>query len=66
MKLDNFQNAMLGNWTMARYFIGGMTTIILSMKGVHFKYIFAGGFLIMSAMFIYFEVDGPDYQTYKN
>lgn len=58
MKLDNFQNAMLGNWTMAGYFIGGMTTIILSMKGVHFKYIFAGGFLIigLSAMFMYFEV----------
>ena len=58
MKLDNWQNAMLGNWTMVGYFIGGMITIFLSMKGVHFKYIFAGGFLFLglAAMFMYFEV----------
>lgn len=58
MKLDNWQNAMLGNWTMAGYFIGGMATIFLSMKGVHFKYIFAGGFLLLglAALFMYFEV----------
>ena len=50
MKLDNWQNAMLGNWTMAGYFIGGMATIFLSMKGVHFKYIFAGGFLLLLSL----------------
>ena len=27
MKLDNWQNASLGNWTMLGYFIGGMITI---------------------------------------
>lgn len=58
MKLDNFQNATLGNWSMLGYFIGGITVIWLSVKGVHFKYLFAGGFLLLavSAMFMYFEV----------
>lgn len=58
MKLDNFQNATLGNWSMLGYFIGAMVTIGLSLKGVRFKYIFAGGFLLLgiSALFMYFEV----------
>lgn len=58
MKLDNWQNASLGNWTMLGYFIGGMITIFLSMKKMHFKYIFAGGFIMlgMAALFMYFEV----------
>lgn len=58
MKLDNWQNASLGNWTMLGYFIGGMITIFLSMKKVHFKYIFAGGFVMLglAALFMYFEV----------
>lgn len=58
MKLDNWQNASLGNWTMLGYFIGGMVTIFLSMKKVHFKYIFAGGFVMLglAALFMYFEV----------
>jgi len=58
MKLDNWQNATLGNWCMLGYFIGGMLTIGLSVKGVHFKYLFAGGFLLLglSALFMYFEV----------
>lgn len=44
MKLDNFQNATLGNWSMLGYFIGGIVTIWLSVKGVHFKYLFARWF----------------------
>lgn len=58
MKPDNWQNASLGNWTMLGYFIGGMITIFLSMKKVHFKYIFAGGFVMLglAALFMYFEV----------
>lgn len=58
MKLDNWQNATLGNWCMLGYFIGGMLTIGLCVKGVHFKYLFAGGFLLLglSALFMYFEV----------
>ena len=60
MKLDYFQNATLGNWSMLGYFIGGIATIWLSVKGVHFKYLFAAGFLLLglSAMFMYFEVQG--------
>ena len=58
MKLDNYQNATLGNWSMLGYLIGGIATIGLSVKGVHFKYLFAAGFLFLglSAMFMYFEV----------
>ena len=45
---------------MLGYFIGGIVTIWLSVKGVHFKYLFAAGFLLLglSAMFMYFEVQG--------
>lgn len=58
MKLDNLQNATLSNWSMLGYFIGTVVTIGLSMKGVHFKYLFAGGFLLigLAALFMYFEV----------
>ncbi|WP_288910511.1 MFS transporter [uncultured Bacteroides sp.] len=58
MKLDNFQNATLGNWSMLGYLIGGIAVIWLSAKKVHFKYLFAAGFLFigLSAMFMYFEV----------
>lgn len=60
MKLDNWQNAALGNWCMVGYLIGGVATMWLSAKKVHFKYLFAGGFLLLglSAMFMYFEVQG--------
>ena len=34
MKLDNYQNATLGNRSMLGYFIGGIATIWLSVKGV--------------------------------
>ena len=53
-------NATLGNWSMLGYFIGGIATIWLSVKGVHFKLSFAAGFLFLglSAMFMYFEVQG--------
>jgi hypothetical protein len=30
----NYQNATLGNWSMLGYFIGGIATIWLSVKGV--------------------------------
>ena len=39
---------------MLGYLIGGIATIWLSVKGVHFKYLFAAGFLLLglSAMFM--------------
>ncbi len=58
MKIDNWQNAVLGNWCIAGYIIGAIISIALGSKGVHLKYLFATGFLLigMSALFMYFEV----------
>ncbi len=58
MKIDNWQNATLGNWCMAGYAIGAILAIVLRGKNVHFKYLFAIGFLFigLSALFMYFEV----------
>lgn len=58
MKIDNWQNATLGNWSMLGYTIGGIAVMVLSAKKVHFKYLFATGFLFLgiSALFMYFEV----------
>lgn len=58
MKIDNWQNATLGNWCLAGYAIGVILVIVLRNKGVHFKYLFALGFLFIgfSALFMYFEV----------
>lgn len=58
MKIDNWQNAALGNWSILGYFIGGVIAVILGKKGVHLKYLFAMGFLLIgvSALFMYFEV----------
>lgn len=58
MKIDNWQNAALGNWCVAGYIIGAILSIALGSRGVHLKYLFAIGFLLLgcSALFIYFEV----------
>ncbi|MDH6342546.1 MFS family permease [Parabacteroides sp. PFB2-12] len=58
MKIDNYQNATLGNWSIAGYVIGAIISIILGSKNVHFKYRFALGFFIigLSSLFMYFEV----------
>ena len=58
MKIDNWQNAVLGNWCIAGYFIGAVISMILGSKGVHLKYLFFIGFLILagSAAWMYFEV----------
>lgn len=58
MKIDNWQNAVLGNWCMAGYFIGGVIAMIFGSRGGHLKYMFGLGFFLigMSALFMYFEV----------
>ena len=58
MKIDNWQNAALGNWSMLGYFIGAVIAILLRSKGVKLKYLFGMGFFLigMSALFMYFEV----------
>ena len=61
MKIDNWQNASLNNWSIAGYFIGCVVAIVLGKKGVHLKYLFSLGFVLigLSALFMYFEVQ-PD------
>lgn len=58
MKIDNWQNAVLGNWCVAGYFIGAVISMYLGSKGVHLKYLFGLGFVILgiSALYMYFEV----------
>lgn len=58
MKTDQIQVAALGNWVLLGYFIGLVTILILNSKGVHFKWFFAMGFLLIGAasLFMYFEV----------
>lgn len=58
MQIDNWQNAALGNWSIAGYLIGAIIAIILGSRGVKLKYLFAAGFLLIgaSALFMYFEV----------
>ena len=56
--LDQIQVAALGNRVLLGYFIGLVTILILNSKGVHFKWFFAMGFLLIGAasLFMYFEV----------
>ena len=68
MQIDNWQNAVLGNWCVAGYFIGAVIAMALGGKGVHLKYLFAIGFIIVgcSAAFMYFEVQtAGDYDRLK-
>lgn len=58
MKIDNWQNASLSNWSMAGYTVGCIIALALVRKGVHLKYVFALGFVLIgcSALYMYFEV----------
>lgn len=58
MKIDNWQNASLGNWCILGYVLGVIVILFLRNKGVHFRYLFALAFFFigMSALFMYFEV----------
>lgn len=58
MKIDNWQNASLNNWSIAGYIIGWIVAVALASKGVHLKYLFSLGFVLIgaSALFMYFEV----------
>ena len=58
MKIDNWQSASLGNWVMLGYFLGLVITVYANKKGVHLKYLFALGFILIGlyAAFMYFEV----------
>ena len=58
MKTENIQVAALGNWVLLGYFLGLITILLLNNKGVHFKWFFALGFILIGAasLFMYFEV----------
>ena len=58
MKTENIQNAALGNWVLVGYFLGLVMTVLFNNKGVHLKWLFASGFLLIGAasLFMYFEV----------
>ena len=58
MKIDNWQNATLGNWVVLGYFIGCVVGVYCGSKGIHLKYMFALGFLLigLSSLYMYFEV----------
>lgn len=60
MSIDNWQNAALGNWCVVGYLLGAILAIVMGSRGTHLKYLFATGFLMLglSALFIYFEVQG--------
>ena len=68
MKIDNWQNATLGNWVLVGYFLGLVMAIICSAKGFHLKWLFSLGFLLigLSALYMYFEVqDAGMYERMK-
>ena len=58
MKIDNWQNATLGNWVVLGYFLGCLIGVYFGNKGVHLKYMFALGYLLigLSSLYMYFEV----------
>ncbi|MDO4510857.1 MAG: MFS transporter [Bacteroidales bacterium] len=58
MKIDNWQNATLGNWVMLGYFIGTVFAIIASAKHIHLKWMYALGFVLIGAyaLFMFYEV----------
>ena len=68
MKIDNWQNATLGNWVLVGYFLGLGMAVICSAKGFHLKWLFSLGFLLigLSALYMYFEVqDAGMYERMK-
>ncbi len=58
MKVDNLQNAMLGNWVLVGYFAGLVMAIFCGAKGIHLKWLFSLGFILigLASLFMYFEV----------
>ena len=58
MKIDNWQNATLGNWVMVGYTVGLIFAVIARAKNVHLKWMYCLGFLFIGAyaLYMYFEV----------
>ena len=58
MKIDNYQNAVLGNWVLVGYFLGLVMAVISSAKGISLKWLFFLGFVFigLAALYMYFGV----------
>ena len=58
IKIDNYQNAVLGNWVLVGYFLGLVMAVISSAKGISLKWLFFLGFVFigLAALYMYFEV----------
>ena len=58
MKIDNYQNAVFGNWVLVGYFLGLVMAVISSAKGISLKWLFFLGFVCigLAALYMYFEV----------
>ena len=58
MKIDNYQNAVLGNWVLVGYLLGLVMAVISSAKGISLKWLFFLGFVFigLAALYMYFEV----------
>ena len=58
MKIDNYRNAVLGNWVLVGYFLGLVMAVISSAKGISLKWLFFLGFVFigLAALYMYFEV----------
>ena len=56
MKIDNVQNANLGNYSIVGDIIGVVTCLVISLKKLHFRYYFMCGFFYIgcSALYLYF------------
>lgn len=50
MKIDNWQNATLGNWVMVGYTVGLIFAVIARAKNVHLKWMYCLGFLLSEPM----------------
>ncbi len=58
MKIDNWQNAVLSNYSLIGYVIGAILATLMAKLNMHFKYIFSIGFLFITiaAVYMYFQV----------
>ena len=58
MKIDNWQNAVLSNYSLVGYVIGAIIAFLMAKWNMHFKYIFSIGFLCITiaAAYMYFQV----------
>lgn len=50
MKIDNWQNATLGNWVMVGYTVGLIFAVIARAKNVHLKWMYCLGFSLSEPM----------------